>query len=908
MGEFRCELLSADQLASLASGPLPHGIPADPARRSLHRDMYLDTAEDVLRQRGIVCRLRADAKGRGSLSLRIAPSNGDGPVRVEAPTRSVDLRGALSENTEVVRRLRGIIDPASLVVRTDLEVDRLSRSAARDWLRRPKLEVHLDRVTIRWKGTSASFLQLCAHQVRGDADEELIALQRAIEDEHGLRASRVTARERAELAMKWSRLEGVPRTRAYSDHLQRAAVTLESAAIPEFLDSELSLLSFQRRVLALAADPATPLRERVRFLAIVGANVDEFFMVNMAGVYADSGNAVESTGDGVTPDEQVTAVLASVADIAARQSAIAERCLAELAQYGVIVTRWDDLHPEQKATFRARFREEIQPLLTPFAMTLSPGHPLPRLSHLSLGIATILRGGSEGLPRFSEVELPAVLPRYFATPDPRGRAVVSLEEIVRANLDLVHPGMALDQAYVFRVTRSAELELDEIHADDLLVEVERATARRDQGAAVRLEVERGMPPTLRALLLEDLRRERGDAGPLLSDVEEVDGPLDLRGLAQIEIPANASLSYPPMHPAQPIASDAPIFDTIERGDLLVHHPFESFAESVVRFVREAAADPQTIAIKATLYRIGNPSPIAEALLEAAKGGKQVSVFIELKARFDEDVNIGWSRALEAAGGHVVRGLVGLKNHAKVMLVVRREAGGIKRYAHVGTGNYNVRSGEQYTDLSLFTCDADITMDVADLFNELTGAATAPQRQSRALLVAPHGLLPGILLRIEREAAHARAGREARIVAKLNGLSDPDVVRALYRASRDGVEIDLVVRGICTLRPSVPRRSERIRVTSVAGRFLEHSRIYKFLNAGNPEYFIGSADLRPRNLRRRVEVLAPVRDAAHRAKIDAILGAYLADTTAWELGVDGEYTQRTKAGKSAQESFVAGRLA
>jgi polyphosphate kinase len=906
MGEFRCELLSADQLALLASGPLPRGIPADPARRSLHRDMYLDTSDDVLRQRGIVCRFRADADGNGSLVLRITQPNGNGPLRVESPTRAVDAAGALSENTAVVRRLRGLVDPRSLVVRTDLEVDRLSRSAARDWLRRPKLEVHLDRVTIRWNGTSASFLQLCAHQFRGDGDEELLSLQRAIEEEHGLRASRVTARERAELAMKWSRLEGVPRTRAYSDHLHRVAVTLETAAIPEFLNAELSLLSFQRRVLALAADTKTPLRERLRFLSIVSANVDEFFMVRMAGLYADAvspaaatNNVNDSSGDGLDPAEELDAVLASVAEISSRQSDCAEQCLSELAEHGIHVTSWASLGAEQRATLRARFREEIQPLLTPFAMTLSPGHPLPRLMHLSLGIATIFRSGTEGLPRFSEVDLPATLPRFFSIPDRRGQAIVPLEEIVRANLDLVHPGMTLDQAYVFRVTRSAELELDELHADDLLSEVERATARRDQGTAVRLEVERGMPPVLRSLLLEDLRRERGDAGPLIPDVEEVDGLLDLRGLAQIEIPAGGTLSYPPLRSARRLAT-GPMFELIARGDVVVHHPFDSFDDSVVRFIREAAEDPDTLGIKITLYRIGNPSPIAEALVEAARAGKQVAAFVELKARFDEDINIGWSRALESAGGHVVRGLVGLKNHAKVTLVVRRESGGIKQYAHIGTGNYNVRSGAQYTDLSLFTCDADITADVADLFNELTGSSEAPQRQPRALLVAPRHLLPGILQRIEREAAHARAGHEARITAKLNGLSDPDIVRALYRASRDGVEVDLIVRGICTLRPGVARRSDRIRVTSVVGRFLEHSRIYRFLNAGSPEYFIGSADLRPRNLRRRVEVLAPIRAAAHRQTIDRILDAYLNDPTAWELAVNGEYTKRSGAGKAAQE--------
>jgi len=340
-------------------------------------------------------------------------------------------------------------------------------------------------------------------------------------------------------------------------------------------------------------------------------------------------------------------------------------------------------------------------------------------------------------------------------------------------------------------------------------------------------------------------------------------------------------------------------------DVLVHHPFESFAYSVVRFIREAASDPAVLAIKITLYRVGNPSPIADALIDAARAGKAVTAFVELKARFDEDVNVGWARALEAAGGHVVRGLVGLKNHAKIALVVRREGETIRRYAHIGTGNYNLRSGEQYTDFSLFTTDSAITNDIADLFNELTGTSDAPRRPSEALLVAPHHLLPGILRRIEREAQHARAGNPARIVAKLNGLSDPDVVRALYRAARDGVEIDLIVRGICTLRPSVVGRSERIRVISVVGRFLEHSRIYRFANAGAPEYFIGSADLRPRNLRRRVEVLVPVQAAEHRRRIDDALDLYLNDPTAWQLGVDGEYTQRDGRGSSTQETLSRG---
>jgi polyphosphate kinase len=345
-----------------------------------------------------------------------------------------------------------------------------------------------------------------------------------------------------------------------------------------------------------------------------------------------------------------------------------------------------------------------------------------------------------------------------------------------------------------------------------------------------------------------------------------------------------------------------VFDVISRGDVLVHHPFESFAGSVARFIREAADDPAVVAIKITLYRVGDPSPIADALLDAARAGKSVTAFVELKARFDETVNVAWARALEAAGGHVVRGFVGYKNHAKVALVVRRDGDALRRFLHIGTGNYNVRSGEQYTDLSLFSCDETIAEDVAHLFNDLTGLSEPPRRASRALLVAPNHLLPSVIERIEREAAIARAGRPARIVAKVNGLSDADVVRALYRASQDGVEIDLTVRGICTLAPGVSGRSDRIRVRSVVGRYLEHSRIYRFANDGDPTYFIGSADLRPRNLRRRVELLAPVSNPEHRRRLDAILDSYANDPTAWLLDSSGEYVRRGGPGVAAQDAL------
>jgi polyphosphate kinase len=907
MNEFRCELLSADQLASLASGPLPRGLTATDAKRSLHRDLYLDTLDDSLRQRGVVCRLRVSANGRGTLSLRIAGSNAGPSSRVEVATQTADVRLVLAENNKVVRRLSGIVDPAALQVRADLEVDRLTRAAEHDWLRRPRLLVHLDRVTIRKNGTSASFIQMCAHQHHG-TDAALRALERALEEDHGVRASRVGTRERAELAMKWARLDDAPRTPTYSDRVHRA-VTTGTATIPEFLNAELSLLAFQRRVLALAEDERTPLHERLRFLSIVSANVDEFFMVRMAGLYlAARGPGDDHTDDGFTSGEQLAAIGEAVAGITEQQARCTRACFAALRRRRIYVSSWDQISEAQQSNLRARFRDEMHPILTPFAMTLSPGHPLPRLAHLSLSIATIIRNRAGGAPRFAEVDLPPSLPRFFDAGQSEERTYVPVEEIVRANLDLLYPDAIIEQAFVFRVTRSAELELDEVHADDLLDAVAQAAAHRGDGSAVRIEVERGMPPVLRALLLDDLRRERGASDePIISDVEEIDGLLDLRGLAQLELPDDPTFIYPHLDRSRPFAAHASVFDTIGHADVLAHHPFDSFADTVVRFIRESADDPGVAAIKITLYRVGNPSPIADALLDAARNGKAVTAFVELKARFDEDVNVGWARALETAGGHVVRGLVGLKNHAKVTLVVRREGEMLRRYVHIGTGNYNARSGEQYTDLSLFTTDAAITSDVGDLFNELTGTSEPPRRASRAILVAPHHLLPAMLHHIEREASHARAGRPARITAKFNGLSDQEIVRALYRASEDGVAIDLVVRGICTVRPGVPERSSRIRILSVVGRFLEHSRIYRFENGGDPKYLIGSADLRPRNLRRRVELLVPIGEERHRRRIDSLLALYVNDPTAWELTAAGEYVQRHEARPSAQETLAQPHL-
>jgi len=907
MTEFRCELLSADQLGALADGPLPPGIAAGEARRSLHRDLYLDTLDDSLRRRGVVCRLRLDSNGGAALMLRIAGGQADGgDTRVDAKVAASDARSAMAAESAVSKRLRGIIDPKLLDVRVDLEVDRLTRRASLDWLRRPRISVHLDRITVRRNGTAARFFQLCAHHLRGDR-EDLNLLERGLEEEHGVRPSAVTTNERAELAIKWARLEDLPRGAAYSDRYLRAPLPMTASDGPEFFNAELSLLAFQHRVLSLVENEETPLRERLRFLSIVAANVDEFFMVRMAGLLAATReDPAERADDGLSPTAEVAAVSDAAGAISARQSDLFEKCRKSLEALGIRISPWDALTDDARSALTDRFRDDIQPLLTPFAMTLSPGHPLPRLGHLSLSMALILRQRAGGPPRFAELELPSSLPRFLAAGTSKDgvRNVVPIEEVIRGNLSALYPDATVEHAYAFRVTRSAEIELDEEHADDLLEEVARATTSRGQGVAVRMEVERSMPAILRALLLENVRREQAAVGaPPLPDVDEVEGLLDLRGLIHLEPESMPGASYPAFSPGRPFAGDTNMFARIAAADVLVHHPFESFADTVVRFVRESAADPDVAAIKITLYRVGNPSPIADALLEAARSGKAVTVFVELKARFDEEVNVGWARALESAGGHVVRGIVGFKNHAKVTLVVRREGDSLRRYAHIGTGNYNTRSGEQYTDLSLFTTNDDITNDVADLFNELTGVSAAPRTAKRSLLVAPQHLLHAIVEQIDREAAHARAGRPARITVKINGLSDPDVVRALYRASNDGVEIDLIVRGICTLRPGVVGRSERIRVVSIVGRFLEHSRIYRFANGGTPRYFIGSADLRPRNLRRRVEVLTPVERDDHRRRLDDILALYVADPTAWQLGPDGSYEPRSRAGDGTQQTLV-----
>jgi polyphosphate kinase len=654
----------------------------------------------------------------------------------------------------------------------------------------------------------------------------------------------------------------------------------------QFLNPELSWLEFNARVLALAEDPTTPLAARLRFLAIFSSNLDQFVMTQIGALkqLAAAGKHVRAAeGGGFRPQETLDAIAVRLHPQIARQY----RTFHELSSNLGLVT-WEHLGDAERAALRVRCAETIVPFVTPKALTRAPGHPFPLIGDRHMALLVAMRDQPKSPVHYAIVELSADLPRFVAVGD--GKRRMATENLVRANLDLIYPGRTIVGAHVFRLTRSGDLQLDETTTANFLQAIEEELARRQQRPVLRIELEASMPQPLRDLLQRELRFEESERDSTLSpaDVYAADGPVDLGGLH--EIAGSSSLpDYPPFAPADPFAHDRSIRAQLDQRDVLVTHPHESFAASVERFIAEAADDPTVQAIKLTLYRLGDASGIAEALRRAAAAGKDVSVALELKARFDEARNIAWARSLERDGIHVVTGLVSLKTHAKLALVVRRgEDGRVRRYAHIGTGNYNPATALVYTDLGLFTADPRVTSDVHALFNELTGSSHAPQVSLRHLLVAPTDLLDRLLALIERETEHARAGKPARIRAKLNAISDSTVIQALYRASQAGVSIDLVVRGICTLRPGVPGLSERIRVVSILGRFLEHARIYHFANAGNEEYYMGSADWRPRNLRRRVEVVAPVYDAAARQKLDAILTHQLADPHAWLLRADGGY--------------------
>ncbi|MEP6687226.1 MAG: polyphosphate kinase 1 [Gemmatimonadales bacterium] len=661
------------------------------------------------------------------------------------------------------------------------------------------------------------------------------------------------------------------RSRLFPELAADGAMAARPEAPPEavpadLLDPAASQLEFNVRVLAVAEDERTPLLERLRYLAIVSGNLDELYM----------GGADE------VPAARAEAILE-------RQRVCIERCLAELAVRGHRIRGWAGLTAEEREVLRTRFRREFFPVLTPRAITMSPGHPFPLIPSLTLSMAVALQGEATGPLHFAYVRLPSALPRFVELPD--GDDLVPIEEIVTANLGTLYPGRRVEEVALFRVTRAGDLELEEAGAGDLLQAIEEELDQRTVKPVVRLELQPGISEVLRSLLTQELRFETGHDAPvgelIVQETAGLMAPGDLRRLTSLPVPGGL---FPAFAGRDPIGADASLWARLRAGDLLLHHPYDDFATSVLRMLQDAAADPDVVALKMTLYRAGESSPVVEALIRAAEAGKEVAVFVELKASYDEARNIGWVKQLERAGAQVVYGLVGLKNHAKVALVVRREDGQIRRYVHVGTGNYNAATSRLYTDLGLLSADPALGDDLSDLFNQLTGSSRAPGAALRRLLVAPEHLLPGLLERIGREAAVARAGRPARIRAKLNGLDDPEVIRALYDASRAGVEIDLLVRGLCTLKPGVAALSERIRVRSIVGRFLEHARIYHFGNDGADEYLIGSADWRSRNLRRRVEVLASVLDPGCRARLDAILTRELDDPSAWVLAADGSYHQ------------------
>jgi polyphosphate kinase len=689
-----------------------------------------------------------------------------------------------------------------------------------------------------------------------------------------------------------------------------------SDSSPHFLSPELSLLAFQWRVLALAQDPRTPIVERLRFLGILTGNIDEIYMLRMAELREAARASDESDrdpssvpdpGDGLTPAQRLDAVERELDALIAAQSACAAECLAAAAARGVHLVSWTGLTDDECRALRAQYLDEMHPDLSPMSVTRSPGVPLPHLPHLALFIGILVRAPGDTRAHLSEHELPHEVPRLLPVPGRVG-AVIPVEEVLRANAALLFPTAEVHGVYCFRVTRGGELRLHDEDASGLLDAVALATQRRPQNPAVRVEVGAGTPAHVGALILDNLHRDAAGRAmaATVTQVQVVNGLLDLRCLQTLPLPRNAETEFAPLAPCTTHDGSGTMFDRMAQGDLLLHHPFDSFDDSVVRFFRDAASDPAVTSIAATLYRVGSPSPIVEALLAAARAGKRVFALVELQARFDEEHNVTWARALEQAGGRVVYGLHGLKVHAKLALVERSEDNRVTRYAHVGTGNYNPRSGRQYTDLSLFTCDAALTGDVALVLDALSNGTQLHDAPPGGLLVAPSSLLRGVLDRIARETEHARAGRAAQITIKVNGLADREIVAALYRASQAGVAIDLVVRGICILRPGVAGLSETVRVRSVVGRFLEHSRVYRFANDGDAEYFIGSSDLRPRNLRRRVEVLVPVRDARHRERLDRLLARYLADGTAWALDGAGRFTPPATEGRqaSAQALYVA----
>jgi polyphosphate kinase len=679
-----------------------------------------------------------------------------------------------------------------------------------------------------------------------------------------------------------------------------ALVPAEELPLDRFLDREISWLSFNARVLELARDPDLPLLERARFLAIFASNLDEFFMVRVAGLKRRiaTGLAVRAAS-GLEPREVLQQISVRAHELQARHAAaFRDEVGPALESEGISLVHWDALDAPEQERLHGFFRSQVFPVLTPLAV--DPAHPFPYISGLSLNLAVTLRNPVTEKEHFARVKVPPLLPRLVAvdppdapdSPDGPLARFVPLEDVIAVHLDQLFPGMEVLQHHTFRVTRNEDLEVEEDDAENLLQALEKELLRRRFGPPVRLEVAADVDPHIRELLVREL-------GVSEAEVYELPEPLDLRGLNLVADLDRPALHYPKFVPAThrllaevESAKPSDIFAAVKGRDVLLHHPYDSFSTSVQAFLEQAAADPRVLAIKQTLYRTSGDSPIVDALIDAAEAGKQVLALVEIKARFDEQANISWARKLEQAGVHVVYGIVGLKTHAKLSLVVRQESDGLRRYCHIGTGNYNPRTARLYEDAGLLTCDPMVGEDLSRLFNQLSGYA--PKTAYRRLLVAPRSLRSGLVDRIEREIAHQEAGRPAGVRFKANSIVDEVIIDALYRASRAGVPVDIVVRGICAIRPGVPGLSENIRVRSILGRFLEHSRLFWFANGGEPLVYIGSADLMHRNLDRRVEALVRLRDERHIAELDDLLTLSMdAGTSSWHLGPDGSWTRHHK---------------
>lgn len=692
----------------------------------------------------------------------------------------------------------------------------------------------------------------------------------------------------------------------------KTTVTEISLNDPQYyLNREISWLEFNNRVLHEATDPRTPLLERLKFLAIFSSNLDEFFMVRVAALKQQvAANVQKLTPDGRTPSEQLEEISKRLPPMVMEQHQHFEKVVrSQMAREGIYLLDYMDLNQEQRIYLQNYFEEQIFPVLTPLAV--DPSHPFPHISNLSLNLAVVVKDPETQEELFARVKVPAALPRFIPLPEalrqrhrkhPTFWTGVPLEQVIAHNLEFLFPGMNIQEYHLFRVTRNADLAVEEDEADDLLLAIEQELRkRRLGGSVVRIEIQSTTPEAVRGMLIEEMEIKD-------TDVYEVEGLLGLGNLmAFMELPL-PELKDPPWKPQIPprlrtATLDEEVedlFSVIRNSDILLHHPYYSFSGSVLRFITQSAHDPNVLAIKMTLYRTSGDSPIIKALISAAENGKQVAVLVELKARFDEKNNINWARKLEQSGVHVVYGLVGLKTHTKVVLVVRREDNRIRRYVHVGTGNYNPKTARLYTDLGILSCREELGADLTDLFNYLTGYSR--QRSYRKLLIAPVNLRDRFQFLINREIEHCTQGFSGRIVAKMNALVDPKIIANLYQASQAGVQIDLIVRGMCCLRPGIPGISENIRVMSIVGRYLEHSRIYYFHNQGQEEVYIGSADWMTRNLDRRVEAVVPVEDPEIMKDLQEILGVMLADNRqAWDLQSDGHYIQRQPDDNSREQS-------